>query len=161
MAQANSGPLTVKDTKPDHWQFFNPATLPWTPWGMPDTYFKLLHINEGTGSFTFLLKVDPGAPAPVHKHLGEAEAYIIEGEFGYGPDDRGGSGWYAYEAGGAVHTPDSPKGMLLFAISHGPIAGYNNDGSIAGLIDVDWMYDSAARNGAADHIRRHIHFSPV
>lgn len=157
---AERHPAAVRDTKPDHWQFFDPATLPWTPWAMPKTHFKLFHVNEGTGSFTFLLKVEPGATATIHKHLGEAEAFILEGEFGYGAE-RGCAGWYAYEAGGAIHTPDSPQGMLLFAVSHGPIVGYQPDGSIAGVIDVEWMYEAARSNGAADHIKRHVHFTPA
>jgi hypothetical protein len=146
------------ETKADHWQFFNPETIPWTAWGMPKTFYKLLHIDEASGRFTFLLKVEREVTAMLHKHLGEAEAYIVEGEFGYG-GERGGAGWYAYEAGGAVHIPDTRTGMVLFAISHGPIMGYNPDGSIAGVLDVEWMYETARANGAAGHIRRHIHFT--
>jgi hypothetical protein len=150
----------LRETKPDHWQFFDPGTIPWTPWGMPKTFYKLLHIDEASGRFTFLLKVEPDVVAVMHKHLGEAEAYILEGEFGYGAE-RGEAGWYAYEAGGAVHIPDTRTGMLIFAISHGPIMGFNPDGSIAGVMDVEWMYETARANGAAGHIKRHIHFTPV
>jgi 2,4'-dihydroxyacetophenone dioxygenase len=159
-AKAPAAPLPIQNTKPDRWQFFNPETIAWTPWGMPGTFYKLLHLNEGTGSFTFLLKVEAGISAMTHKHLGEAEAYILDGEFGYG-DDRGHAGWYAYESGSAIHTPDSPRGMLIFAISHGPIMGYNPDGSIAGVIDVEWMYETARQNGCADHIYRHTHFTKI
>ena len=149
-----AGPQPVRDLKPDCWQFIDPATIPWSPWGMPGTWFKLLNINEGSGSYTFILKVDPGVTAPIHKHLGGAEGFILDGELGYGPDDRGSKGWYAREVGGAIHTPDSPDGLLLFAIAHGPIAGYAPDGSVAGIIDVDWMVDMAEAHGAAGHIRR-------
>lgn len=150
----------LRETKPDHWQFFDPRSIPWTPWGMPQTYYKLLHIDEASGRFTFLLKVERDVTAMLHKHLGEAEAYILEGEFGYGAE-RGGAGWYAYEAGGAVHLPDTRTGMLIFAVSHGPIIGYNPDGSVAGVLDVQWMYETARANGAADHIKRHINFTPI
>ena len=145
----------VRTRHPERWQFFDPETIPWTPWGMPGTYFKLLNINEANGRFTFLLKVDAGIEAPVHKHLSEAEAYIISGQFGYGAA-RGYAGHYAYEAPGAVHIPDAPEELLLFAISHGPIAGYNDDGSIGGLIDVEWMYKAASKNNAAAHIERSV-----
>jgi hypothetical protein len=148
----------IRDTKPDHWQFFDPATIPWTPWAMPKTQFKLLHVNEGTGRYTFLLKAEAGAVAGIHKHLGEAEAFILEGEFGYGAE-RGKAGWYAYEAGGAIHTPDAPKGLLLFAVAHGAILGYNPDGSVGGVIDIEWMYEAARKNGAAGHIQRHVRFT--
>lgn len=148
------------ETKADHWQFFDPGTIPWTPWGMPKTHYKLLHIDEASGRFTFLLKVVREVVATLHKHLAEAEAYILEGEFGYGAE-RGGAGWYAYEAGGAIHIPDSRTGMLIFAISHGPIVGYGPDGSIAGIMDVEWMYETARANGAAGHIKKRIQFTSV
>jgi len=151
---------TPHETKPDHWQFFDPATLPWTPWGMPRTFFKLLHIDEASGRFTFLLKVEPDVAAVLHKHLGEAEGYILQGEFGYG-EERGGTGWYAYEAGGATHLPTTRTGLLIFAVSHGPIVGYNPDGSIGGIMDVEWMYEAAKANGAAAHIKRRINFTAV
>jgi 2,4'-dihydroxyacetophenone dioxygenase len=143
---------SVKEKRQTDWTFLPTDALPWTPWAMPGTFFKLLNISEETGRFTFLLKVEPGA-APVHKHLGLAEGYILEGEFGYG-EDRGAAGCYTRELAGATHIPDTRSGMTMLAISHGPIAGYNQDGSIAGLIDVDWMYDMAAANGAAGHIKR-------
>lgn len=150
----------LRETRPNHWHFFDPETVPWTPWAMPGTHFKLLNICEANGRFTFLLKVDPGTVAPIHKHLGEGEAIILEGSFGYG-DEVGHAGWYSHESAGSLHIPHSPEGLLMFAISHGPIAGFNPDGSVAGLIDVDWMYETARQNGAADHIVRHTQFEPA
>jgi anti-sigma factor ChrR (cupin superfamily) len=147
----------VRTRRQTGWSFFDPRTIPWTAWAMPGTRFKLLNIDEDRGSFTFLLQVDAGIEAPVHKHVGLAEAWLLEGEFGYG-DDRGSAGCYTRELGGAVHKPDSPRGVLMFAVAHGPIVGYNADGSVAGIVDVDWMYEAAAANGAAAHIRRHNTF---
>ena len=147
----------IRTTRQNDWSFFDPGTIPWTPWAMPGTDFKLLNVDETSGAFTFLLKVDPGIVAPVHKHIGLAEAFLLEGEFGYG-DDRGSAGWYTRELGGVIHKPDSPRGVTMFAVAHGPIVGYNEDGSIAGVVDVEWMYAAAAANGAAGHLRKHNRF---
>jgi hypothetical protein len=147
----------IRKTKQNGWSFFDPKTIPWTAWAMAGTYFKLLNLDETSGAFTFLLKVDSGIEAPVHKHVGLAEAFLLEGEFGYG-DDRGSAGWYTRELGGVVHQPDSPQGVTMFAVAHGPIVGYNEDGSIAGVVDVEWMYEAAAANGAAGHLRKHNRF---
>jgi 2,4'-dihydroxyacetophenone dioxygenase len=152
--------IALRETRPNHWHFFDPETIPWTPWAMPGTYFKLLNINEANGRFTFLLKVDPGTVAPIHKHLGEGEAFILEGSFGYG-DEVGVAGHYSHESAGSLHIPHSPDGLVMFAISHGPIAGFAPDGALAGLIDVDWMYETAKQNGAADHITRHTQFETL
>lgn len=119
---------------------------------MAGTYFKLLNINELTGGFTIMLKVDPEVTAPVHHHIGGIEAFITEGEFGYGEDDRGGVGSYVLEAGGSIHQPDSPNGVTMFAIAHGPLVGYNEDGSIAVVVDALLMYELAKQNNSANHI---------
>jgi len=145
----------IKATIPKYPVFFKPETIPWTEWAMPGTWFKLLYLNDTQGSFTILLKVDPDNEAPIHRHTAAVEAYVIEGEFGYG-NDRGGVGSYAYEPSGATHEPTSPGGVIMFAIIHGPILGYNPDGSIAGVIDNDFMYDAAMANNAAGHIRRDL-----
>ncbi|MCV6621397.1 MAG: 2,4'-dihydroxyacetophenone dioxygenase family protein [Cellvibrionaceae bacterium] len=143
---------TVKSLVPERPAFFNPDSLPWTDWIMEGTYFKLLNVNELTGGFTMILKVDPDIKAPVHHHIGGIEAYITEGEFGYGEDDRGGVGSYVLESGGSIHEPDSPSGTTMFAIAHGPLVGYNEDGSIAAVVDARMMYQLAADAGVADHI---------
>ncbi len=142
----------VKSNTPDRPVFFNPENLAWNEWVMPGTYFKLLNINELTGGFTMILKVDPGITAPVHHHIGGIEVYVIEGEFGYGDDDRGGVGSYAIESGGSIHEPTSPGGVTMFAVVHGPLVGYHEDGSVAVVVDGRFMYEMAQKNNAADHI---------
>ncbi|HEY8351204.1 MAG TPA: cupin domain-containing protein, partial [Sphingomonadales bacterium] len=99
----------IKAVKPRHPAFFDPAKLPWSPWVMEGTWFKLLRVDRKTGGFSMLLKVDPGNEAPVHGHLGAVEAFVIEGEFGY-DDDRGGVGSYVYEEAGSIHMPTAPDG---------------------------------------------------
>jgi len=143
-------PQVTRHTRP---VFFDPSSLPWTEWVMPGTWFKLLNLNDIQGSFTILLKVDPDMDTPIHKHAGGVEVFVLEGEFGY-DDDRGGAGCYAFEASGSVHQPDSPGGTLMFAVIYGPIIGYNDDGSVAGVVDNDLMYELAKANSAADHIQR-------
>lgn len=141
----------IKPVKPRRPAFFNPETLPWLPWVMEGTYFKLLNINPVNGGFTNLLKVDPDSEAPVHLHIAAIEAYMVDGEFGY-DDDRGSKGWYVYEEAGSLHKPDTPTGMVIFAVNHGPLVGYNEDGTIAAVIDAKFMYDLAKAGGAADHL---------
>jgi len=131
--------------------FFNAADLPWTPWVIEGTHFKLLNIDKKTGGYTILLKVDAGNDAPVHGHLGAVEGYVIEGEFGY-DDDRGAAGSYFYEEALTRHQPDSPGGTVMFAIAYAPIVGYDEEGNVAGVVDARVMYEMAAAAGAADHL---------
>ncbi|VAV91139.1 hypothetical protein MNBD_ALPHA01-1806 [hydrothermal vent metagenome] len=142
----------IKANVPNRPALFDPGTLEWTDWVMEGSYFKLLNINETTGGFTVILKIDPGIKAPVHHHIGGIEVYVIEGEFGYGDDDRGEAGHYALEAGGSIHAPSSPDGVTMFVVVYGSIVGYNEDGSVAMVIDGRFMYDLAVKNNSADHI---------
>lgn len=132
--------------------FVNLADVPWTPWVMEGTHFKLLAINELTGGFSMLLKVDAGVQAPVHAHIGSAEAYLVEGGFYYEQDDPGYAGYYTYERGGSVHQPVSPQGCVMFAVTHGPLAGCNADGSVSAVVDCRLMLQLAEAAGTAGHV---------
>lgn len=138
----------TKQTRPS---FMKTSSIEWVPWVMEGTHFKLLAIDERSGGFTMLLKVDPGKDAPPHYHVGSVEGVILEGEFGY-DDDRGGVGDYICEHGGVVHQPDSPRGTVMFAVVHGPLAGYNPDGSIAAIVDAKLMLQMAQDAGQAGHL---------
>ncbi|MEM9531481.1 MAG: cupin domain-containing protein [Pseudomonadota bacterium] len=128
--------------------------VPWTPWALEGTYFKLLDYSRNHSYFVFLLKIDASAPRAMHKHIGAANAYILQGGFSY---EKGGvrEGDFFVEAGGIDHAPETdPDGCILLGFSNGAVAGYNNDGSIAGVVDVDWMVEQAKANKAFDHLSK-------
>jgi hypothetical protein len=128
-------------------------TIPWTPFPMPGTSFKLLNINETTGAASILLYVAEDAQAPLHLHVGAAEAYNIFGRWAYeGEADPIGPNCYVYEPAGIVHLPKQECESLMFGIFHGPIVGYTEDGQIAGVITHDLLYDLAAANDAVGHL---------
>jgi 2,4'-dihydroxyacetophenone dioxygenase len=128
--------------------------IPWTPWGMPGTSFKLLHCDDATSLLVILLKVEPGTVASVHKHFGAAHAYILQGGFGYEHGEVF-EGDYLVEAGGIVHQPfTGPNGLILLGFMFGPLGGMDEQGNLAGVLDIDWHYQTAKANGAAGHIVR-------
>lgn len=128
--------------------------IPWTPWGLPGTHFKLLDVNDDFGWMVFLLKVDPGTPPVMHKHFSAANAFTLAGWWGYeGRIVKAGE--YIKEAGGISHSPIvGPEGTTMLAFGCGPVGGLDENGNLAGVIDIDWMYKAAKANGAADHIIR-------
>ena len=127
--------------------------VPWTPFPMPGTSFKLLNINETTGATTILLYVSEGAEAPLHCHLGAAEAYNIFGTWAYEGEAKAiGPNCYVYEPAGIVHLPKQESESLMFGVFHGPIIGYNETGSVAGVITADLLWDLAKANNAAGHL---------
>jgi hypothetical protein len=126
--------------------------IPWTPWALPGTSFKLLDYDHNHCYVVVLLKIDADAPPTVHKHIGAANAYILQGGFGYEHGEVR-AGDYMVEAGGVTHTPFShPDGSVLLGFMHGVVQGFNPDGSIAGVVDVDWYIDAARRNNAFSHL---------
>ena len=59
------------------------------------------------------------------------------------------------EAGGINHQPfTGPNGVTMLAFIFGPIGGFDDDGNLAGMLDIEWHYETAKANGAADHILR-------
>ncbi len=152
---------SVQDTAKIRPAFFDPGTLEWAPWVMEGTYFKLLNINPQSGGFTMMLKVDPDNQAPIHGHLGTVEGIIYKGGFGYG-DDRGRELHYVIEEGGIAHTPDTDDdGMEMFAVVYAPLVGYEEDGSIAGIIDAKMMYQLATEHGVAAHLEKPAHWADI
>lgn len=146
------GPVTGP-TKSQASQVVDCDTIPWTPFPMPGTSFKLLNINETTGAATILLYVAENAQAPLHMHCGAAEAYNIFGRWAYeGEAEAIGPNCYVYEPAGIVHLPKQESESLMFGIFHGPIVGYTEDGQVAGVITADLLYDLAAANKAVGHL---------
>ena len=65
-----------------------------------------------------LVRYDPGAVVPRHRHLGDEQIFVLEGEVA---DDTGvcTRGNYARRPPGCVHTVRSPEGALVLAIMTG------------------------------------------
>jgi 2,4'-dihydroxyacetophenone dioxygenase len=125
--------------------------IPWTPFVFPKTFFKLLHLNEDRGAATLLLLAEQGAPTPIHKHVGAAEVYVLRGSFSY-EEGTAHANCYVHEAGGVVHVAEANDEILAFGIFHGPLVGYNDDGTVAGVCDCELFYELAAKNGAVGHL---------
>jgi 2,4'-dihydroxyacetophenone dioxygenase len=114
------------------------------PWASKGMAFKLLSADPDSGRFTILIKVDPGVHAPLHRHIGAVEAYVLEGGFHYhdAPEVRFTAGSYLLEPADSVHQPISPEGVLLLAVFHGAVEGLMPNGTSAGRIDWKWHQDT-------------------
>jgi quercetin dioxygenase-like cupin family protein len=141
MTNMNSTPTA----KPNDTLFAVQANdLPWVDWAMPGSKFKLLHADPKTGFFTLMIKFEKGVTAPVHRHIGTVEGYMLEGGFHYADDPsiRFTAGSYLFEADGAVHQPVSPDGALMFAVFHGPVEGLDEAGNVTGRVGWRWHVET-------------------
>lgn len=128
----------------------------WVPWVLHGTWFKLLAINPLTGGFSMMLKVAPLVYVPIHTNIGAIEALVLEGELFFG-DESGENGIYLFEHGGIKRQPHTREaGAIVFAVVHGPLLSYEEDGSIATVIDAKVMYELAEASGEIHHLARPV-----
>jgi anti-sigma factor ChrR (cupin superfamily) len=95
--------------------FVDVAGQPWRE-RRPGVHWKVLW-EEGDRR-AVLIRYDPGAVIPRHRHLGDEQIFVLEGEVA---DDTGvcTRGNYARRPPGCVHTVRSPGGALVLAIMAG------------------------------------------
>ena len=126
--------------------------LPWMPWAAPGTYCKVLHMDMSHAKTTLMIKVDPNTPLGEHQHLGDAEAYLLEGDFVY-EHGGGAAGDYLCEQGGIAHVPKTgDKGLVLFGMNYGTLHGFDEKGQLAGVIDNAFYYGIAEQHGLHGHL---------
>jgi quercetin dioxygenase-like cupin family protein len=79
-------------------------------------YVKVLRYDEETNRPpTFMLKFEAGASYPNHNHPAGEEAFILEGEVRFGPDQLV-AGDYLYTPPGAKHSVFSKTGCKMLLI---------------------------------------------
>lgn len=79
-------------------------------------YVKVLRSDENTKrSPTILLKFEPGASYPNHNHPAGEEAFVLQGEIRFGPDQLT-AGDYLYTPPGKTHSVFSRTGCTLLLV---------------------------------------------
>lgn len=97
-------------------------TIDWTPLmeegvNTKGLYVKVLRFDSiAKRPPTFLLKFDPGASYPNHRHPGGEEVFVLEGEVRFGPHQLV-KGDYLYTAPRDTHSVFSKSGCtMLFVV---------------------------------------------
>jgi anti-sigma factor ChrR (cupin superfamily) len=95
--------------------YVDPAGRPWQE-RRPGVHWKVLW-EEGDRK-AVLMRYEPGATIPRHRHLGDEQIFVLEGSVS---DDTGTcrQGSYARRPPGCVHAVSSPDGALVLAIMTG------------------------------------------
>ncbi len=129
------------------------AHIPWTPWALKGSWFKLLYVNRAIGMTVALIRIEKGTQTEKHFHFGEAHAYVLKGAFGY-EHGLAYEGDLLVEGGGIAHEPriGEESDLITFTIFFGGLGGVNPDGTVNGCMSCDAMYEMAKANGAVDHI---------
>ena len=93
----------ILDTQTIEWRSFAEA---------PGVHYKVLRHHAARRGITLLLRFDPGAHYPAHRHPEGEEYYVLDGDLRDGAQTYG-KDTYVYHPPGSVHAPASPHGCTL------------------------------------------------
>ena len=118
--------------------------VPWLPLA-PGIGIRLLRLDADSGAFTVMIRGEPGAVLPRHRHLELSEIYIIRGTGTHPQTGYFQAGDYVCEQKGAIHDllPFGEE-TVLFMVNQGPSAFLNDDDSVAFIMDVAMLEQLAA-----------------
>ena len=109
--------------------YIDPKGLEWEKSQFEKIWKKVLYQNEAAGEMTVLLKFEPGAVLPFHKHPEIEQSWVLEGSF-YDHDGICRAGQYVWRTPGSLHETKSDEGCLLLAIYRKPNIFFNSAGFV-------------------------------
>ncbi len=91
---------------------FDAGGMDWQDCGADGFRIKPLLDDAGAGLRTWLMRVEPGAFAPLHAHDEIEQIYVLDGSF-YDQDKTYRAGEFVVRAAGAMHSAGSDDGALV------------------------------------------------
>ena len=110
--------------------YVDPEQLEWQPTQFDKISMKVLYRNEAEGSMTVLLKWEPGAKLPFHRHPEIEQSWVLEGSF-YDHDGICRAGQFVWRAPGSMHETRSDEGCVILAIYRKPNLFRDSAGFVA------------------------------
>lgn len=95
--------------------YVKPGDMEWQPTRFDKVSIKVLYEDRERGEMTCLLKLEPGAHIPFHKHPEIEQSLVLEGSV----EDHDGvakAGDYIWRVPGSMHENFSPEGAIVFAV---------------------------------------------
>ncbi len=111
--------------------YVDPATMDWQPSQFDKIAMKILYRDEAKGEMTVLLKWEPGATLPFHRHPEIEQSYVLEGSF----SDHDGicrAGEFVWRKAGSLHETRSDEGCTILAIYRKPNVFFHTEGFTPG-----------------------------
>lgn len=108
-----------KQPTPKGSTYVRPQDMHWKATQFEKVWIKTLYENKEKGESTVLLKLEPGAHLPFHRHPELEQAYVFEGSM-YDHDGICHAGEYVWRKEGSFHENRSDEGALLLAIYRKP-----------------------------------------
>lgn len=87
----------------------------WRPTGFSGVTAKRLYADSESGNTTWLLKLEPGAVYPSHRHAAHEHCYVIDGDVAFENYSLT-KGDFGVAAAGSDHSPFTTRGGCLLLI---------------------------------------------
>ena len=107
--------------------FVKPQDMDWKPSPFEAVSIKVLYEDKELGELTCLLKWEPGAHLPFHKHPAIEQTFVLEGSF-YDHDGIARAGEYTWRKPGSFHETHSDEGAVILAIYRKPNIFFDKSG---------------------------------
>ena len=107
--------------------YVDPEQIQWQPSQFEGIQIKVLYVDKEKGEMTCLLKWEPGATLPMHKHPEIEQSFVLEGSF-YDHDGICRAGEFVWRQPGSFHETHSDEGAVLLAIYRKPNVFQNTAG---------------------------------
>jgi anti-sigma factor ChrR (cupin superfamily) len=112
--------------------YVKPQDMEWAPTKFKGISIKILYEDKEKGEMTCLLKWEPGATLPMHKHPEIEQSFVLEGSF-YDHDGICRAGEYVWRHPGSFHETHSDEGAVFLAVYRKPnvfqhMSGFGSDG---------------------------------
>src|SRR6202048_1793156 len=99
--------------------YVKPQDIAWEPTQFEGISIKVLYEDKPKGEMTCLLKWEPGATLPMHKHPEIEQTFVIEGSF-YDHDGVCHAGEFVWRRVGSFHETHSDEGAIIPAVDRKP-----------------------------------------
>jgi anti-sigma factor ChrR (cupin superfamily) len=99
--------------------YVKPQDIAWEPTQFEGISIKVLYEDKPKGEMTCLLKWEPGATLPMHKHPEIEQTFVIEGSF-YDHDGICRAGEFVWRRVGSFHETHSDEGAVILAVYRKP-----------------------------------------
>jgi anti-sigma factor ChrR (cupin superfamily) len=112
--------------------YVRPTAMEWKPTRFDKVSIKVLYENPERGEMTCLLKLEPGAHIPFHRHPEVEQSWVLEGSV-QDHDGVATAGDYIWRVAGSMHENFSPDGAVLLAVYRKPNIYYHAAKETAGF----------------------------
>jgi hypothetical protein len=87
--------------------------LRWKPYRAPGISAARLHVDRTRREITAILRADPGASYPAHRHGGDEELYMLAGDLWFGTEQFGPGDYIRSQSGSHHGIAHSQGGCML------------------------------------------------